>query len=136
MWVGGILMSLKRVQTSNFDISTTTVYVASESNPAEQRYFFAYKISIKNNGQQPAQLLNRHWIITDGLGHIEEVRGPGVVGLQPKINPGQIFEYDSACPLKTSSGTMRGFYEFLGEDGETFQVEIKEFYLVSPQAIN
>lgn len=129
-------MSLKRVQSTNFEIKTTTVYVESESNPSENKYFFAYKISIKNNSGQPAQLLNRHWVITDGLGHIEEIRGPGVVGLQPRITPGQIFEYDSACPLKTSSGTMRGFYEFMGEDGEPFQVEIKEFYLVSPQAIN
>ena len=129
-------MSLKRVQTASFEIKTTTVYVESESNPAEQKYFFAYKIAIKNNSPHAAQLINRHWIITDGLGHVEEVRGPGVVGLQPRITPGQIFEYDSACPLKTSSGTMRGFYEFMGEDGEPFQVEIKEFYLVSPQAIN
>lgn len=129
-------MSLKRVQTQTFEVKTHVIYVESESKPEEQKYFFAYKVSIKNNSNQAAQLINRHWIITDGLGHIEEVRGPGVVGLQPRIAAGQVFEYDSACPLKTSSGTMRGFYEFMGDDGEPFQVEIKEFFLVSPQALN
>ena len=99
-------------------------------------FFFAYKISIKNTGSSPAQLISRHWIITDALGHVEEVRGPGVVGLQPKITPGQAFEYDSACPLKTSSGTMKGFYQFVDESGENFEVEIPEFYLIAPTAVH
>lgn len=129
-------MSLKKTQNAEFKIDTTTVYVESESAPDQHRYFFAYKMTIKNTGNTTAQLMSRHWIITDALGHIEEVRGPGVVGLQPKITSGQTFEYDSACPLRTSSGSMKGFYEFLGEDGETFTVEIPEFFLIAPTAVH
>ena len=129
-------MSLKKATQPDFKITTTTVYVESESAPEQHRYFFAYKISIKNNGNSTAQLMSRHWIITDALGHIEEVKGPGVVGLQPKITPGQSFEYDSACPLKTSSGSMKGYYQFIDESGETFEIEIPEFYLIAPTAVH
>ena len=129
-------MSLKKTTQPSFKISSTTVYVESESAPDQHRYFFAYKITIKNVGSQPAQLMSRHWVITDALGHVEEVRGPGVVGLQPKIMAGQSFEYDSACPLRTSSGTMRGTYQFVDDSGETFDVEIPEFYLVAPTAVH
>lgn len=129
-------MSLKKTQNTEFSISSTSVYVDSESAPDQNRYFFAYKIVIKNTGNSTAQLMSRHWIITDSLGHIEEVRGPGVVGLQPKITAGQSFEYDSACPLRTSSGSMKGTYQFVGEDGEVFDVEIPEFYLIAPTAVH
>lgn len=129
-------MSLKKMHNSEFKIITTSVYVESESDPSQHRYFFAYKINIKNVGSTTAQLMSRHWIITDALGHTEEVRGPGVVGLQPKITAGQSFEYDSACPLRTSSGTMKGFYQFVNVDGETFDIEIPEFYLIAPSAVN
>lgn len=129
-------MSLKKTTQTEFRITTTTVFVESESAPEQNKFFFAYKISIKNTGNSPAQLISRHWIITDALGHTEEVRGPGVVGLQPKIQPGQLFEYDSACPLKTSSGTMKGFYQFVDEHGENFDVEIPEFYLIAPTAVH
>jgi len=129
-------MSLKKTVTAEFKITTTTVYVESESSPEQHRYFFAYKIFIKNTGSSSAQLISRHWIITDALGHSEEVRGPGVVGLQPKIAVGQSFEYDSACPLRTSSGSMKGYYEFLTEDGETFEIEIPEFFLIAPTAVH
>lgn len=129
-------MSLKKMQNPEFTITTNVVYVESESSPEQQRYFFAYKIKIKNTGSVNAQLMSRHWIITDALGHIEEVRGPGVVGLQPKIAAGQSFDYDSACPLRTSSGAMRGFYQFITEDGDSFEIEIPEFYLIAPTAVN
>jgi ApaG protein len=129
-------MSLKKTIQTDFKITTTTVFVESESAPDQNRYFFAYKITIKNTGGSTAQLMSRHWIITDALGHVEEVKGPGVVGLQPKIHAGQSFEYDSACPLKTSSGSMHGFYQFLDESGETFEVEIPEFYLIAPTAVH
>lgn len=129
-------MSLKKVQNSEFKVTTNSVYVESESSPENHRYFFAYKITIKNLGTSTAQLMSRHWIITDALGHVEEVRGPGVVGLQPKFTAGQTFDYDSACPLPTSSGSMKGCYHFLNEEGESFQVEIPEFYLVAPTAVN
>lgn len=130
-------MSLKkRTEIPQFEITATSVFVQSESDPLLSKYFFAYKISVKNKGGQVAQLMSRHWIITDALGHTEEVRGPGIVGLQPRIPPGQVFEYDSACPMRTPSGSMKGYYHFISEDGEPFQVEIPEFYLVSPQAMN
>lgn len=129
-------MSLKKAMQAEFKITATTVYVESESAPDQHRYFFAYKIMIKNTGNSTAQLMSRHWIITDALGHIEEVRGPGVVGLQPKITAGQTFEYDSACPLKTSSGSMRGTYQFVDESGESFEIEIPEFYLIAPTAVH
>lgn len=129
-------MSLKKAINTEFQITTTTAYVESESAPDQNRFFFAYKVSIKNTGTSTAQLMSRHWIITDALGHIEEVKGAGVVGLQPKITVGQSFEYDSACPLKTSSGSMRGFYQFIDESGETFEIEIPEFYLIAPTAIH
>ena len=129
-------MSLKKTTQPSFTISSTTVYVESESAPEQGRYFFAYKITIKNVGSHSAQLMSRHWVITDSFGHTEEVRGPGVVGLQPKITPGQSFEYDSACPLRTSSGTMSGTYQFVDDSGEAFEVEIPEFYLIAPTAVH
>ena len=129
-------MSLKKVSESFFSIKVNSVYVPHESQPEAKNYFFAYKISIKNSGSAPAQLMSRHWIITDAFGHCEEVRGPGVVGLQPKILPGQSFEYESACPLPTSTGSMKGYYHFITDSGESFSVEIPEFYLVSPTAIH
>lgn len=129
-------MSLKKLQNTEFKITTTSVFVESESDPQLHRYFFAYKVSIKNVGSSTAQLMSRHWIITDALGHTEEVRGPGVVGLQPKITGGQFFEYDSACPLRTSSGSMKGFFQFIDENGESFDIEIPEFFLIAPTAVH
>ncbi|MEK6628314.1 MAG: Co2+/Mg2+ efflux protein ApaG [Bdellovibrionota bacterium] len=133
-------MSFKKTQNlaqnSDIKITSACVYVESESDPSVQNYFFAYKIIIKNLGSEMAQLMSRHWIITDALGHVEEVRGPGVVGLQPKITAGQSFEYDSACPLRTSSGTMKGTFQFTDENGESFDVEIPEFHLIAPLAMH
>jgi ApaG protein len=129
-------MSIQKTSHPEFQITSRVIYVPSESRPEEGIYFFAYKISIKNIGSSPAQLLSRHWIINDSFGNKEEVRGPGVVGVQPKIHPGQIFEYDSACPLKTTSGSMKGKYFFVTENGESFSVDIPEFHLVAPHALH
>jgi ApaG protein len=129
-------MALKKAQNIDFQITTTAVYVESESSPEQSRYFFAYKILIKNIGNVSAQLMSRHWIITDAFGHVEEVKGPGVVGLQPRISSGQNFEYDSACPLRTNSGTMKGTYSFMSEEGENFDIAIPEFYLIAPSAVH
>lgn len=129
-------MSIQKTSYPQFEITSKVVYVPSESRPEEGYYFFAYKISIKNMGSSPAQLLSRHWIICDSLGNKEEVRGPGVIGIQPKIHPGQIFEYDSACPLKATTGSMKGKYFFVTENGESFSVDIPEFYLVAPHALH
>lgn len=120
----------------DFQITTTVHYVESESQPESNFHFFSYKIKISNVGNTTAQLMSRHWIITDGQGQTEEVRGPGVVGLQPKINPGQSFEYESACPLNTSCGAMKGSYQMVAEDGQSFEVEIPEFYLIAPTALH
>lgn len=129
-------MSKIKTQEPTFQISAKVVYVESESRPNQNYYFFAYKIQIKNTGSIAAQLLNRHWIITDAFGRIEEVKGPGVIGLQPKIQPGQLFEYDSACPLGTSCGSMKGFYNMLADNGQEFPIEIPEFYLVCPESLH
>lgn len=129
-------MSVQKIVSQNFQVQVTVSYVADESKPESDYHFFSYKIKITNKGSSPAQLMSRHWIITDGFGQVEEVRGPGVVGLQPKINPGQAFEYESACPLNTSSGMMRGTYQMVDSDGESFDIEIPEFYLIAPSALH
>ncbi|WII73676.1 Co2+/Mg2+ efflux protein ApaG [Bdellovibrio sp. 22V] len=129
-------MAMQKTAVPEFVISTKVVYVPSESKPEQGYHFFAYKISITNKGTAPAQLMSRHWVITDSRGHKEEVRGPGVVGMQPKIQPGQTFEYDSACPLNASAGSMQGRYYFVAESGESFSVEVPEFYLIAPHALH
>jgi len=129
-------MAMQKTETPEFQITAKVVYVPSESRPEQGYHFFAYKIAIKNIGNSAAQLMSRHWVITDARGHKEEVRGPGVVGLQPKIQPGQTFEYDSACPLHAATGSMHGRYYFVAENGESFSVEIPEFYLIAPQALH
>ncbi len=131
-----VIMSLKKSLHTQIHISSTCIYIPEQSAPEKNLYFFAYKIQIKNQGSNPAQLISRKWIITDGLGRTEEVQGPGVVGLQPKILSQQSFSYESACPLPTTSGSMKGHYQFSTDDGEIFDVEIPEFYLIAPQALN
>jgi ApaG protein len=120
----------------NFDVKMRVNFVEGESNPEANYFFFAYKIFITNQGNCPAQLMSRHWVITDGNGHVEEVRGAGVVGAQPHIQPGQTFEYESACPLTTTCGSMRGSYQMLHENGQTFEVAIPEFFLIAPSALH
>jgi ApaG protein len=115
-----------------FDIKIHTKYIESESNPDNHYYFFAYHIRIQNTGKISAQLMSRHWIISDGNGRIEEVKGPGVVGKQPLISPQEVFEYESSCPLTTTNGSMKGFYHFVTLDGEEHQIEIPEFFLIAP----
>lgn len=129
-------MPVQKMQNPDFDIQVHVTYVASESRPESDYHFFSYRVQITNKGSTQAQLMSRHWIITDAFGHVEEVRGAGVVGLQPKINPGQKFEYESGCPLTTASGTMRGTYQMVGSDGEQFDIEIPEFYLIAPSALH
>ncbi|PIS10831.1 MAG: Co2+/Mg2+ efflux protein ApaG [Bdellovibrio sp. CG10_big_fil_rev_8_21_14_0_10_47_8] len=121
---------------SNFHVKVYVQYVESESRPDSNYFFFSYKVQIVNRGSSSAQLMSRHWIITDSLGETEEVRGAGVVGLQPKISAGQTFEYESVCPLSTSSGCMRGFYQMVSDAGEQFDIEIPEFYLIAPLALH
>ena len=104
-------------------------YLPEQSAPAQGLYSFAYTITINNTGDVPAQLISRHWIITNELGEIEEIKGLGVIGQQPLLKPGESFEYTSGCRLRTPSGTMQGSYFCVAEDGERFEVEIPLFVL-------
>jgi ApaG protein len=122
--------------TRGVEVAVKASYVAERSQPLEGRWFFAYRIRIRNGGRVPVQLLNRHWVITDAHGSVEEVRGPGVVGEQPLLAPGESFEYTSFCPLETPFGTMEGSYEMVTEDGERFWARIGQFTLSEPLAVN
>lgn len=117
-------------------ISVQSRYLPEQSSPAKRRYVFTYTIQIENRGTSQAQLRNRHWIITDGTGKIEEVRGPGVIGQQPRLAPGESFEYTSGCMLKTAHGTMQGSYRMFREDGTWFDAEIAPFGLSLPMTLN
>jgi ApaG protein len=118
--------------TSDITVQVMPLFLEDESEPDEHRYIWAYNIKITNNGQSTVQLLNRYWHITDAMGNTEEVRGPGVVGKQPVLKPGESFEYTSGCPLSTPSGVMVGSYEMQGEDGLHFDIEVPAFSLDSP----
>ena len=132
-----------RVSTSEAITNGIRVRVASQYLPehshtssSERQWFFAYTVKISNEGLDTVQLVSRHWVITDANGHTEEVKGPGVVGAQPVLAPGESFEYTSGCPLKTSYGTMRGSYQMVSDDGQQFDAEIAAFALNVPFAVN
>jgi len=114
------------------NIEVETNYLDDQSEPREQRYVFAYTITIRNEGDVPAKLLTRHWIITDANGRVQEVRGPGVVGEQPYLKPGQGFRYSSGAVLETPVGTMQGSYQMLADDGAKFDAPIPAFRLAMP----
>ena len=111
-------------------------YDGDRSEPAKNQWFFLYHITISNEGSETVQLLTRHWIITDGEGKIEEVRGPGVVGKQPILKPGESFEYTSGCPLTTPFGLMEGTYQMVLESGERFDAKIAPFTLSEPYTVH
>jgi len=121
---------------SGFSVDVETWYVVEESVPEDGRYVFGYTITIANAGDLPGQLLRRHWIITDGSGHVEEVRGPGVVGEQPRIEPGQAFRYSSGAVIETPVGVMQGSYEFVRDDATPFSVAIPAFSLSVPNMVH
>jgi ApaG protein len=112
-----------------FQVEVQPRYLPDQSAPEQGLWTFAYTITISNTGEVPAQLISRHWIITNELGEVEEVKGLGVIGQQPLLKPGESFEYTSGCRLRTSTGTMRGSYFCVAEDGERFEVEIPPFLL-------
>jgi ApaG protein len=120
--------------TDSITVTVRPVFVEEQSSPAEDKYVWAYKVRIENRGKETVQLRNRHWKITDARGKLEEVKGPGVVGEQPVLKPGEAFEYTSGCPLKTPSGFMVGTYEMERPDGSRFDVRIPMFSLDSPHA--
>jgi ApaG protein len=120
------------------DITVTaqTQYLPEQSDEHGQRYVFAYTITIRNAGRIAAQLVSRHWIITDSQGLVQEVRGLGVVGVQPLIEPGESYEYTSGASIATSVGTMRGTYQMLASDGTRFEAQIPEFTLSIPRVLH
>jgi ApaG protein len=111
-------------------------YLADQSDPSRNQYSFAYTITLTNSGSVPAQLLSRHWIITDSDNHVQEVKGLGVVGQQPLLKPGESFEYTSGASLPTAVGTMRGTYQMVAEDGTGFEADIPVFTLSVPRVLH
>ena len=118
------------------EVSPMPQFIPEQSDPENDRYIFAYTITIKNIGDVPAQLVSRHWIITDANNEVQEVRGLGVVGKQPLLQPGESFQYTSGSSLTTPIGTMKGTYQMVAEDGTHFEAEIPEFVLASPRALH
>jgi ApaG protein len=117
-------------------VSSETQYVPEQSDEENSRFVFAYTITIRNEGSVAAQLVSRHWIITDGRNHVQEVRGLGVVGAQPLIKPGESYEYTSGAAIATPVGTMKGAYQMVAEDGTHFDAPIPEFTLSVPRVLH
>lgn len=121
-----------RQTTDSICVTVKPIYLEEQSAPADNHYVWAYQVQIENTGAETVQLLNRHWRITDSQGRMQEVRGAGVVGEQPRLGPGESFEYTSGTPLPTPSGIMVGSYEMVTADGRRFEVAIPAFSLDSP----
>jgi len=122
--------------TQGIRVSVTSAFRPDRSEPGQGRWLFSYTVRLANEGEHPAQLVSRHWIITDANGDREEVVGDGVVGQQPRLSPGEQFEYTSFCILKTPHGSMRGTYRMIRGDGTSFDARIAPFALVVPGAVN
>jgi ApaG protein len=124
------------VATYDFTVTVRTKYLAEQSKPDQDEYLFSYTITIRNTGEVPAQLISRHWVITDANNRVQEVSGLGVVGHQPLLKPGEEFEYSSGTPLGTPQGSMHGEYFCVAEDGHRFEVRIPEFVLTLPSMLH
>jgi len=122
--------------TRGIRVRVESQYLPDRSSPRTRQFVFAYTVRIGNEGSEPAQLRSRHWIITDGNGNVQEVRGEGVVGKQPALAPGDTFEYTSGCVLETPHGTMHGSYQMVRPTGEEFDATIAPFLLAIPAAVN
>lgn len=120
--------------TDGVRVTASPRYLADHSNPGEGRYIFRYRIRIANESERAVRLLRRHWVIVDGAGERRDIEGEGVVGTQPRIDPGHSYEYESFCPLTTSWGTMEGAYTLAGDDGVEFAAEVARFYLVADES--
>ncbi len=123
-------------ETRGVLVEVQSYYVEEQSHPASRRFVFAYTITVTNNGHHVVQLRSRHWVITDGLGDVEEVKGPGVVGEQPVLRPGESFRYTSGAVLTTERGTMKGAYQMHFPEGGQFDAQIAEFSLEKPYSLN
>jgi ApaG protein len=119
-----------------FSVDVRPQFVPEHSAPDEDKFLFAYTVTIRNTGDVTAQLISRHWIITDAHNKVEEVQGLGVVGEQPVLKPGEAFEYTSGCPIATPVGSMRGTYQCVAEDGTRFEAPIPEFLLSMPRTLH
>ena len=122
--------------TESIVVQVESAYLPSQSNPRQNQWFFVYHVTIQNTGTLPVQLLSRHWVVTNARGEEQHVRGPGVVGNQPLILPGQEFSYTSGCPLDTSMGSMHGSYQMVDSEGQQFDARIAPFVLVNPMDLN
>ena len=122
--------------TRGIRVKVESEFVPERSDPHNGEFFFAYHVTIENHGEKNVKLLSRHWIITDGMGKEQEVKGPGVVGKQPHLRPGEAFEYTSACPLSTQIGSMHGSYRMVTDTGESFDARIAPFTLAIPGVLN
>jgi ApaG protein len=122
--------------TRGVRVQVLAEYARERSDPGKNQWFFLYTITISNEGPETVQLLTRHWTITDGTGHIEEVRGPGVVGKQPILKNGESFEYTSGCPLTTPFGVMEGTYQMITEGGDRFDAKVAPFTLSEPYTVH
>ena len=121
-------------RTRDVVVRVVATYATDQSDPEEGQFFWNYTVEIENHGKETVQLISRHWIITDAMNRVQDVKGAGVVGEQPELKGGEAFRYTSGCPLTTPSGSMRGEYEMVTESGETFQAEIPAFSLHLPGA--
>jgi ApaG protein len=122
--------------TRGVRVKVESQYSPERSQPTSSQWFFLYSVTISNEGQNTVQLLTRHWTITDGNGHVQEVRGPGVVGKQPVLKPGESFDYTSGCHLPTAFGVMEGTYQMVTSDGDEFDVRIAPFTLSEPYTVH
>lgn len=122
--------------TNNVRVEVLSRYSPENSQPLQDTWVFQYTVRITNQGAETVQLVSRHWIITDAFEHTEEVQGPGVVGEQPKLEPGQSFKYSSWCPLKTPMGKMQGTYQMVSASGNHFDIDIAPFALKAPYTVN
>ena len=129
-------MSSMTLQEHKIRVDVETSYLDEQSDPRERRFVFSYTITIRNEGQVPARLLTRHWVITDANGKVEEVTGDGVVGEQPWMRPGDDYEYTSGAVLETPVGTMGGSYQMLADDGTEFEAPIPTFTLSIPRTLH
>jgi ApaG protein len=129
-------MFISEAVTQGVRVRVESEYAPDRSKPSKNQWFFLYTVTITNEGPEVVQLLTRHWVITDGTGHVEEVRGPGVVGKQPTLNPGERFEYTSGCPLATPFGVMDGTYQMVTQSGERFDAKIAPFTLSEPYTVH
>jgi ApaG protein len=129
-------MELTEPPALKIRVEVETSYIEEQSDPRDKRFVFSYTITIRNEGQLPARLLTRHWIITDANGNVKETRGDGVVGEQPYLKPGQGFRYSSGAVIETPVGTMQGSYQMIADDGQHFDAPIAPFRLAMPGVLH